>query len=83
MAQPSRAEELADTVTMALVLGWIRSALGPSPVEDELVAEVYRRVAHDCPRWLRAAPLRLQLKSLTVITLLNHDRGQPAGLRGR
>ncbi len=76
--EPSRAEALADTATMALVLGWIRSALGSSPVEDELVADVYRRMAHDCPRWLRAAPLTLQLKSLTVITLLEHQRAHPA-----
>lgn len=75
MAERGRTEELADTATMALVLGWIRSALGPSPVEDTLVAEVYRRASHDCPRWLRAAPLRLQLKSLTVITLLDYERG--------
>lgn len=78
MEEPGRAEELADTATMALVLGWIRSALGPSPGEDELVAEVYRRVAHDCPQWLCAAPLQLQLKSLTVITLLDHNRAHPA-----
>lgn len=73
-----RADQLADTATMGLVLSWIRSALGASPVEDELVAEVYRRAAHDCPRWLRAAPLQLQLKSLTVITLLDHQRADPA-----
>jgi hypothetical protein len=77
MEESGRVEELADPATMALVLGWIRAALGPSPVEDELVAEVYRRVAHDCPRWLRTAPLRLQLKSLTVITLLDHNRAHP------
>lgn len=78
MEERARAEELADTATMALVLGWIRSALGPSPVEDSLVAEVYRRVSQDCPLWLRAAPLRLQLKSLTVITLLAYNRGHLA-----
>ncbi len=63
---------------MALVLGWIRSSLGPSPVEDSLVSEVYRRVSQDCPRWLRTAPLRVQLKSLTVITLLDYRRTHPA-----
>jgi len=78
MEESSRADELADSATMALVSGWIRSALGPSPVEDELVAEVYRRVSHDCPRWLRTAPLRMQLKSLTVITLLDHNRAHLA-----
>ncbi|MDQ3476854.1 MAG: hypothetical protein M3492_11115 [Actinomycetota bacterium] len=78
MGQPGWAEDLADAATMALVLGWIRSALGPSPVEDILVSEVYRRVSQDCPRWLRTAPLRLQLKSLTVITLLDYQRGHPA-----
>ncbi|MDQ4038364.1 MAG: hypothetical protein M3313_08455 [Actinomycetota bacterium] len=77
MDDSSRVEELADAATMALVLGWIRSALGQSPVEDELIAEVYRRAAHDCPRWLRTAPLHLQLKSLTVITLLKHNRAHP------
>lgn len=75
---PRRADQLADSATMALVVSWIRSTLGASPVEDELVAEVYRRVAHDCPRWLRAAPLQLQLKSLTVITVLDHQRAHPA-----
>lgn len=78
MGEPSRAEQLADTATMALVLGWIRSALGHSPAEDELVAAVYRRVANDCPNWLRDAPLSVQLKSLTVITLLDHNRAHPA-----
>lgn len=63
---------------MGLVLGWIRAALGHTPAEDHLVTEVYRRVAHDCPRWLRVAPLTLQLKSLTVITLLQHSRQQSA-----
>lgn len=77
MDESGRVDDLADPATMALVLGWIRSALGPIPDEDLLVTEVYRRVAHDCPSWLRKAPLRLQLKSLTVITLLNHSRGQP------
>lgn len=71
-------DDLADPATMALVLGWIRSALGTTPAEESLVAEVYRRVIHDCPRWLRGAPLSLQLKSLTVITLLEHRRSQPA-----
>ncbi|MBA3338578.1 MAG: hypothetical protein H0T54_02295 [Geodermatophilaceae bacterium] len=75
MQEPSRADTLADPATMALVLAWIRSALGPSSAEDGLVTEVYRRVAQDCPRWLRAAPLAVQLKSLTVITVLNHGRG--------
>lgn len=61
---------------MGMVIGWIRAAVGHIPAEDHLVTEVYRRVAHDCPRWLRAAPLSLQLKSLTVITLLHHGRRQ-------
>lgn len=78
MDDPGRAEKLADPATMGLVLGWIRSAVGRSPVEERLVVEVYRRIAHDCPRWLRTAPVLVQLKSLTVITLLEHDRGQPA-----
>lgn len=78
MEQRGQAEELADAATMALVLGWIRSALGPLPIEDSLVSEVYRRVSQDCPRWLRAAPLRLKLKSLTVIVLLDYQRGHPA-----
>lgn len=73
-----RSEDLADPATMALVLGWIRSAVDPLQDVDGLVAEVYRRVVHDCPRWLVAAPLQVQLKSLTVITLLNHHRGQLA-----
>ena len=74
MADPGRAEQLADAATMALVLGWIRSALGSSPDEDGLVAEVYRRATADLPRWLRGTPLLLQLKSLTVITLLDYNR---------
>ncbi|MBA3278393.1 MAG: hypothetical protein H0U22_06675 [Geodermatophilaceae bacterium] len=77
MEEPGQAEELADAATMALVLGWIRSAVGPSPIEDSLVSEVYRRASQDCPRWLRTAPLRLKLKSLTVITLLDYQRGHP------
>lgn len=63
---------------MGLVLGWIRAALGHTPAEDHLVTEIYRRVANDCPSWLRAAPLSLQLKSLTVIALLQHSRSQSA-----
>jgi len=78
MDESSTVEQLADPATMSLVLGWIRSAIGSSPVEDELIADVYRRVSHDCPRWLRSAPLHVQLKSLTIITLLNHNRAHPA-----
>lgn len=78
MDDPGREAKLADPATMGMVLGWVRSAVGRSPEEESLVAEVYRRIAHDCPRWLRKAPVLVQLKSLTVITLLEHNRGQRA-----